>query len=473
MLLKSEEIINTVKPKDVFGQLRTFATNSACIDSRNAVSGAIFFAFKGEFSDGANFIQHAMRNGATCIITDRIPEELEQKISYSPVCVLLVDDVLSAMHKLAILVRSKITAKVICVTGSIGKTTTKEMIGEVLSNFFSVSTSAGNKNNHIGMPLSLLNADPMSNIIVLEIGMNHVGEIRLLTQIAKPDIAIITTVAPAHVGNFESVQQIAEAKAEIFEGMKPEGIAILNQDNEHFPFLVAAAKKCGVKTIVGLGLKEKSPIYIDDYRVEFNKSTFKLICKTSTGVEETKCSVATISYHISYNTIFMFALAKLLRLDLEEVKKHVAKFKGVQGRGNIETISSAGKKITIINDSYNASPESMKSGIQILMALSDQNPDSRIVCVLGDMLELGEFSQKYHEETADHILQHPRITKVFAVGKEMKHLYNKLPKEMQAGIFETSEVAKRPVRDALLDGDIVLFKGSRSLKLELIIEKLF
>jgi len=474
MILKSEEIINCLHPRRVMGNLKTFITNGACIDSRNVVAGSTFFAFCGGNSDGAHFIIHAIKHGAVCIIASYIPEELEQKLSYAQACIIIVDDVLDAMHKLAILARGKITAKVICVTGSIGKTTTKDMIGDVLSHFFSVSTSLGNKNNHIGMPLSILNVNPTNNIVVLEIGMNHLGEIRLLSKIAKPDIAIITTIAPAHVGNFENVEEIAQAKAEIFEGMNPDtGIVILNQDNSFFQYLVNSAKKIGLKTIIGLGLKGKSPIYIDNYTVDFNKSNFTLICKTSTDIEETRCSIASISYHITYNSVFIFAIAKLLRLDINEVKKHVAKFKGVNGRGNIETISSAGRNITIINDCYNASPESMKSGIQILMALSSQNPNSRIICVLGDMLELGKFSCKYHEEIGELLSKNEKITKVFTVGKEVQSLYNKLPQKMQGGYFENADIAKRPIRDSLINQDIILFKGSRGLKLETIIEKIY
>ncbi len=473
MVLTFEEIASVINPSQICGGLKRFAVNKYCIDSRYATQGTVFFAFNGEKNDGHDFIKHAITNGATCIIGTRLPEGLEQKLAYSQCCLMVVEDLLEAMQQMAIFARTKISAKVICVTGSIGKTTTKEIIGNILSNFFNVSVSPGNKNNHIGLPLSLLNVDPKSNLVVLEVGMNHIGEISHLSRIAKPDIAIITTIAPAHIGNFSGLDEVADAKAEIFEGMNDKGIAILNQENEYFMRLAKKAKAAGIKTIIGLGNKEKSPIYMDNYRIEFNRSAFDIVCKSEAGEERINANTLSISHSIAFNSIFIFALAKLLRLDLKEVAVHLKKFKGVDGRGNIEIIKSGMKDITVINDCYNASPDSIKSGIETLIAVKKQGMNKRAICVLGDMAEMGEFSYKYHKEIGEYIAEHDEIDGVIAVGIEMKAMYDALPDAKKIGIYESADVARRPIRDLLQDKDIVIFKASRKMKLETVIEKLF
>lgn len=475
MLLNSEEIIKVLSPVQILGSKKPFITTSACIDSRQVTEGSMFFAFIGENSDGHNFVVHAIRHGAVCTIGTKITSDIEQGLMNNDKgCFILVEDVLLALQKLGALARSKMTSKVVCVTGSLGKTTTKEMIADVLSKFYNVSSSSGNKNNHIGLPLSIINADPKSNITVLELGMNHAGEISVLSKIARPDIAIITTIAPAHVGNFNSVDEIAYAKAEILAGMKPEsGIVIVNQLNEYFPLLLKIAKEQGFKTIVGLGDPQKSPIYIEDYSVSLSQSKYSVVCKANATQEVIRCSIPGISYHAAYNTIFVFAVAKLLKLDLNEVQKHVAKFKGVDGRGNLETIMCGVKKITVINDCYNASPESVKSAIETLVSVAKVEPDKRIVCILGDMLELGKFSQEYHEKLGEFIGEKTLISKVITIGEEMKNCYNKLPENVRVQHFETSDTAKKFIRDFVKDGDIILFKASRRMKFETIIEKLY
>ncbi len=475
MTLTSEEIIKILSPVQILGDKKPFVVTSSCIDSRQVTDGSLFFAFIGENSDGHGFIMHALRNGAVCAIGTKVPSGAEMEFANGKSgCLLIVDDILISMHRLAVLARAKMSAKVICITGSLGKTTTKEMVAEVLSKFYKVSCTNGNKNNHIGLPLSILNADPASNVVVLELGMNHIGEIAVLSKIARPDIAIITTIAPAHIGNFQSVEEIAKAKAEIFVGMKPEsGIAILNQQNEYFPLLVEAAKNKGLKVVIGLGDSEKSPLYIKNYNVLLSQSKYDLVCKTNTGEEIIPCSIPSISYHAAYNTIFIFAVAKLLKLDLNEVQKYVAKFKGVDGRGNIETIMSGEKKITIINDCYNASPESVKSSIETLASLARESPESRIICVLGDMLELGKFSREYHEKLGDFIVERGIISKVITIGKEMEYCKGRLTGDLSCAHFENAESAKRYVRDFVQNDDILLFKSGRKMKLEIIIEKLY
>lgn len=473
MIYSVEEIINAISPIQIIGKPRGLSVSSYSIDSRQCAQDSLFFAFVGEFNDGHDYINHAVTNGAACIIAERSNPDTARIFLNAKSCLLIVNDALEAMHQLAKFARSNMTAKFICVTGSLGKTTTKEMIGDVLSKYFLVTVAEGNKNNHLGLPLTILNANPKSNIIVLEMGMNHSGEISKLTDLARPDIAVITTIAPAHVGNFDSVDQIADAKSEIFEGVdQAKGIVLLNQQNSYFPKLVENAKKSGIKNILGLGLIGKSPIYIDNYKVELGSSRYDLIVSSGENKEIINCSIPSVSYHAAYNTIFVYAISKLLKLDLNEVQKIVSKFKGVEGRGNMETIMCGKKKITIINDCYNASPESTKAAILTINSVKKENPNMRTVCVLGDMLELGKFSKYYHEELANVVIEY-NIQKVFTVGNEMLYLSNKLPENIRGEHFENSESAKRKIKNLLENNDLVLFKASKSVKLNLIIENLY
>lgn len=474
MILTSNEIFKSIENAKFIGFLTNETISSYHIDSRSVLENCAFFAFNGEKVDGHDFIYHAIKNGSKCIIAERLPKNIDPTKLPRNVSIIIVEDIITSIQKVASFARSRMKAKIVCVTGSIGKTTTKEMIGFVLQNFISTYTSPGNKNNHIGMPLSLLNAKEDAKLIILELGMNSSGEISMLSKIAKPDISIITTIAPAHIGRFNSLEDIASAKAEIIDGMNENGILILNQTNSFFKFISKKAKDKGIKTIIGLGDHEKSPIYMDNFQIGFNSSEFDVFIKSSTnGDEIVKTSTMSISHSIAFNSIFIFALAKLLRLDCNEVSKYLKKFKGVDGRGNIEKIKSGKKEIIIINDCYNSSPESVKSGIQTLVALKQKQKNARAICVLGDMLELGDFSYQYHRDLGNEIANMENVDGVICVGSESKILYDALPENKRLGYYENTEIARRPIRDTLQNEDIVLFKASRGIHLETVIEKLF
>lgn len=473
MILKSEDIFLALESDSIYGNLKKFAVDGYHIDSRYITKNSVFFAFEGENSDGHEYIASAITHGATLIIARYLPQDLENKTIGMKFCIILVDDVLVALHKMAILARSKTTAKCICLTGSIGKTTTKEMLSFVLSNFFNTSASFGNKNNHLGLPLSILNTDSNANLMILELGMNHLGEISELSKIARPDISIITTIAPTHIANFKDLNEVAEAKAEIFHGMSSSGIVVLNQDNQYFNFLVKKAQENGLKTIIGVGKKDVSPIFIDNYKVEFGQSNFDLMCNTSQEKECIHVKTLSISYNIAFNSVFLFAIAKLLKLNLSEVSGFVTKFKGVDGRGNIEHLRSGGKDITIINDCYNASPDSVKSSILTLVALKQENKNSRALCVFGDMLELGKFSQQYHEEIGHFMSSISEIDEIHCIGNEIKYTYDVLLDEKKGQYYGDADLFKDFIKNNLKDGDILLIKGSRGMKLERVIDFLY
>ena len=464
---------------DVFGKKQClfssdFSISNVVIDSRNCKNNSLFIAIKGENNDGHKFIESAFENGAVCAICEYIPENLKKNNEYKKYNIILVDNSIKALQDLAIYQRNRLNAKVIGITGNIGKTSVKENIKSVLSGFYKTYATGGNYNNNIGLPLVLANTPIDTEMLILEMGTNHIGEIEFLTKIAKPDIAIITTIVPAHIGNFGSIENIVKAKAEIFKGLSKNGIVILNEENEYFEDLKKIAINEGVieSNIKTIGVKN-SDVFIKNYSFNDNYTTKYDVCIERDNIFH--CEVNGLSYSKAFNTLFAIEIANIFGLDFKKVAEIIKNIQIVNGRGNIENIEYKGKKIKIINDCYNSSPMALKSAIETLgiikTQIEEKQEKNRVVAIIGDMLELGEFSQKYHLQIAEEVLKN-NIDNVILVGEESKIAFDKLKDDFNKFYFNTTDELLKNIDNIIQNEDIILLKASHGLHFEKIIDYL-
>ena len=470
MLYSKDDIITAFKDDELYISTNSITINSITIDSRILTNGGMFFAIKGENNDGHKYIKNAVENGAVCVVCEHLPDDYKS-INASFV---VVKNSIEALTKLAIFQRNRMRAKVIAITGNVGKTSTRANISFVLSQFYKTASTSGNYNNHIGLPLTLANAPTDTEMLVLEMGMNHPGEIAHLTKIAKPDIAIITNIVPVHMEFMKNIDTVARAKAEIFQGMSPNSYAILNEDNNSFGLLKSIAEEHGVKNILSVGTK-KSDVFIDgyefmaDYKTNYKVSICSNTINSNTTYSNIDCTVNGMSYHNAFNTLFVFAVAKILNLDLERVAEAVKQIQIVEGRGNLEDINCGGKSIKIINDAYNSSPVALRDAVVALGNFAGKN-HARSVAILGDMLELGERSEEYHKSILPYILE-SGIDVVITSGKEMKGVFDAL-EGVKKYHFDETKQALASIKNMVKNGDIVLLKASRGMHFEKIIEEL-
>lgn len=424
------------------------------IDSRTISDNDIFVALKGENHNGNLFALKALENGASIVIVDEdidLPQEYKSSV-------IKVPNALNALESLAKYSRNRTNAKIICVTGSVGKTSTKEMLRAAFGGCGSVYASHGNFNNHFGLPLCLANMPQDSDYGVFELGMNHAGEIGALSPIARPDVSIITTVEAVHLEFFDSVEGIARAKAEIFEGMKAGGTAIINNDNPYHEILKAAALGKGLK-IITFGSN--------------NTSDVELVSTKAGAVEANVCGnileyqlSTTGSQHIQ-NSLSVMAALYAASADLKMGASGIAKFSPGRGRGQVLRNEALG--LTVIDETYNAGPASMKMAIENVSKLKTDS--NRIILILGDMKELGQDAVKFHLDLCP-IVQSANIDKVFCVGVLQKNIFDVLPDPLKGGYNTTSEETAKSILSHLKANDIVMVKGSRSMQMEKIVNEI-
>ena len=445
-----------------------FYISNVAIDSREVKQNSVFIAIKGENNDGHNFIQNAINNGAICIICEYIPEVIKTNVINKDINFIVVKNSIDALTKLAIYNRSKIKAKVIAITGNVGKTSTRCLIANTLAHFFKTSSPVKNYNNHIGLPYTIANTPVDAEILVLEMGMNHTGEIEHLTKIARPDIAIITTIVPVHMEFMSNIDTIVQAKAEIFKGLQNDGIVILNKENQYYDKLVEYAKNEGVRNIISIGT-ENGDLFIKKYSFLKNfKTKYKLAIKANSTIKHINCKAYGLDYHNIFNTLFCFAVARIMKLNLSKVAKVISNIKIPEGRGNIEKLSIKKKKITIINDAYNSSPEALKCALKTLSVMSKQYPKKRAVAIIGDMLELGDKSKQYHYDIAQYI-QKIGIQHVITIGQETQVMHDNLINVGQKIHFNNTKELAENIFKIMKNGDIILFKASHGLHFENVI----
>lgn len=421
------------------------------IDSRSIAPGEAFFAIKGDRVDGHDFASIAVANGASLIV---VSEAKLPAMGRLTIPMIVVEDVLAALGKLGVASRERSRAQIVAVTGSVGKTTTKEMLRHVLAPSGKVHAAVASFNNHWGVPLTLARMPEEAQFGVFEIGMNHPDEIRPLVKMVRPHVAIITTIAAAHLGHFRNLEEIAAAKAEIFEGLEPGGAAILNRDNKQFAFLEQRAQEVGVGRIYTFGQHAKADFRLADFEGNAQSST---VWATLSG-ETVEVEIGTPGRHIAENAMAALGACTLVGADLGKAVAALAELRPVKGRGEQHRLGIGEGILTLIDESYNANPASMRAAIALLAA-SEPVASGRRIAVLGDMLEMGEFSAKVHEELAGPILA-AGIEHVWVAGAEMAVLRDALPESVHCEYRSTTEELRDFAVRAVKPGDVVMVKSS-------------
>jgi UDP-N-acetylmuramoyl-tripeptide--D-alanyl-D-alanine ligase len=427
------------------------------IDSRSLAPGDLFIALKGPHFDGHDFLNAAYAAGAAAAMVD----DSTAAAGYRPL--LQVDDTLDSLNSLGIAARQRTAAVVIAVTGSVGKTGVKEALASLLAGQGETGQSAGSFNNHIGVPLSLARLPASARFWVLELGMNHAGELTSLAQLARPDVALITNVEAVHTAYFSGVEDIAEAKAEIFAGLKPGGTAILNRDNPHFPLLAERAQQAGAAAVLGFGADAGADFRLLDYDLGPEYSSVKARFRGRT----LDYRLGLTGRHWVQNSLAILAAIDAAGADVFQAAAAMAELSPAAGRGRRHFIDSGVIQFLLIDESYNASPVSMAATIDVLSAL----PGGRRIAVLGDMLELGGESEKAHRGLAAAIAG-ASVDLVFTAGEMMAALSGALPPERQGAHAGNAKELAPILTAALKSGDVVLVKGSAGSRMGVIVEAL-
>jgi UDP-N-acetylmuramoyl-tripeptide--D-alanyl-D-alanine ligase len=423
--------------------------NGISIDSRTLVKGDAFFAIEGENRDGHDFVEGALKAGAGLAVLER-----EQRDRFPGAPLLIVPDVLEALRDLARAARARMSAKVIAVTGSVGKTSTKEALRLALSAEGETHASIASYNNHWGVPLSLARCPAGAKYAVFEIGMNHAGEITPLTQLVRPHVGIITGIEPVHLEYFGSLEKIADAKAEIFSGVEPGGAVVLNRDNAQYERLATAARAAHIKRIVSFGEHAAADARLIQFSLQADGSTVeaRILGQTVTY------KVGAPGRHLVLNSLAVLAAVSLVGADLALAALALNNLKPASGRGARTMLSVPGGKALLIDESYNANPASMRAAIALLGGASVGKRGRRIA-VLGDMLELGPAGAELHRALADTI-ETAEIDLVFCSGPLMRALWEALPSRARGGYAETAAGLESTVLAAIQAGDAVMVKGS-------------
>ena len=411
------------------------------IDTRTLNRGDVFFAIKGESFDGHRFLQTAFEKGAAAAI---VSEAVEAKG-----ITIQVEDTLAGLQNLAVWARLRWAKPIVAVTGSAGKTTTKDVIAELLGVRFEVGKTAGNLNNDIGLPLSLLRIPGAAEVGVLELGMNHGGEIRFLTSLARPQVGVVTNIGYAHVENFAGIDGIALAKRELIEALGPGGTAVLNADDAR----VLAFGEVHQGTVVTYGFSAAADVRGEDLQLSPEGSEFH--------VRGTKFRSPLLGRHGASNVLAGIAAAQAFGIAAEELPEAVARVRPGKMRGQRERWNG----ITILNDCYNSNPEAAMFMIDVLKS----EPARRRIAVLGEMLELGRWSEEMHEKTGRYAAQ-SKIDVVIGIrGEARKTVEGAVAEGLDpndAHFFEQPESAGSFLREFAAAGDVILFKGSRGTHVE-------
>ncbi|MEL7516984.1 MAG: UDP-N-acetylmuramoyl-tripeptide--D-alanyl-D-alanine ligase [Pseudomonadota bacterium] len=443
-----------------------WAATGVSIDTRTLQAGDVFVALKAA-RDGHDFVAQAFEKGAAAALVTHRPDDVAEDAP-----LLIVDDVQTGLEALGRAARARTAAKVVAITGSVGKTSTKEMLRAILADQGRTHASVASYNNHWGVPLTLARMPRDTEFAVIEIGMNHPGEIAPLARLARPHVVLVTTVAAAHLAAFDDVAGIAVEKASIMEGLEPDGIGVLNADCDTADILTGTAQELGVRYIT-FGLDE----------ADFKASAVTLK-RDATIVEATAqeipllYKVSAAGRHFAINGLGALAAASALGADLALAAQSLGRWRPVDGRGVREVIVldplEPAFSLELIDDSYNANPTSMAAALDVLAAADVVNDVGRVskgrrVAFLGDMKELGGEADKMHEALSS-LPAIQSIDRVHCIGRHMRALYDALPDHRRGVWTETAEEMAPRVASRLDSGDVVLAKGSLSMRLAVIVD---
>ncbi len=433
------------------------------IDSRSLGPGDAFFAIKGEAHDGHDFATAAIKSGAAVLV---VAEGRLPGLGRLTAPMIVVPDVLAALERAGAAARARSRARIIAITGSAGKTSTKEMLRHALSSVGKVHASDKSFNNHWGVPLTLARMPAGCDYAVFEIGMNHAGEIRPLSKLVRPHIAVVTLVAAAHLGHFDSLDDIARAKAEIFEGVAPGGVALINRDDPRAELLARMAKAAGVGTVCGFGEHERATFRLTNLSLHPDHS---LISASVAGMEVT-ARIGAPGRHVVQNALAVLGAAALAGADAEAVAASLAGLGAGPGRGQRHVLRHPEGEITLIDESYNANPASMKAAIELL----DGTPvaeGGRRIAVLGDMLELGGHSTTLMRALAD-LIKATGTDLVLLAGPHMKALADALPADLPRQYRESVDELEPLLIGELRPGDVVMIKSSKGVGFSKLVDAL-
>ena len=471
--MKVKDIVKITNGKILCGDEK-IPCNHFVRDSREVKEGDVYVALKGEKFDGNDFCLDAIDNGAkVCIVSKDITAEENDEIKKSNVTIIQVPNTLKALQEIATYKRMQYNIPVVAVTGSVGKTSTKDLIASVVSQKYNTLKTKGNYNNEIGLPLTILGLTD-EEAMVVEMGMNHFGEIRKLTNIAKPTVAVITNIGTAHIGNLGSRENILKAKLEILEGLQGNTV-VINNDND---LLYKWANENKDKyNIITYGIKNKSKYMATDIKSFEDKSEFKVVCEKNESISDSKQNVSMDSKqdinrvkeeginnqkvivpvggeHFILNSLCAIAVGEYLNVPTEKIISGIANLELTKKRMEVLT-SKAGA--TVINDTYNANYDSMKAAITYLKEIKNK----RKIAVLGDMLELGDYSKELHEKVGEEVDE--SIDILITIGKEAKYIAEK-SKAKQIIDCKDNDEAIEKLKEIQTKNDAILLKASNGMK---------
>ncbi len=408
-----------------------------CQDTRKIKPKDMYIPLVGEVFDGHDFIDEAFKQGASAIITSRHESYPQDKT------VIFVKDTLKALQEMASYLRNNRDVKVVAITGSVGKTSTKDMVASVIATRYKTLKTQGNYNNHIGLPLTMLNYHG-EEVMVLEMGMSHLGEIHLLSQIAKPDYAIITNVGTAHIGSLGSRENILRAKLEIIDGMNEGGKLVVNNDNDLLHEYALTHE------VITFGIENSSSYQAKETVILPHLSTFEYNNQT--------IEVNVPGSHFILNALASIAVGDLLHIPIHQIISGIESFELTKKRMDFVNLNHG---ITLIDGTYNANLDSMLSSIDVLSKY-----ENRKVVILADMLELGEFSEDLHRQVG-HILSEKKIDLVLCVGKESRFIVDSAKRNGIENVyyFQSNQDLIKKIDQFLQPNDVILAKGSQGMHL--------
>ena len=433
--------------------------NKASINSKGIKKNDIFFAIKGKKNDGNKFIGEAFKNKASLVVVNKVQNKFNSKRQIK------VRNTLKFMTEISKIFRQNIDTNIIAITGSCGKTTLKELLGNVLGKISSVSISPKSYNNKFGVPLSLLNLKHSDEFGVLEVGMDKKGEIDNLTNIIKPNVGLITNINYAHAKNFKNIKQIALAKAEIIKNILPNGFVVLNADDSFFKLHKKIAENNNIN-VISFGIKTKKA-NVKLFNIKKVKKTFKIKVKLN---DKFKYFIISNNFQSNiYNILSALSVISIYKDVLKLNEKIFLDFRSPAGRGDHSTIKIGNKKINLIDESYNSNPLSLKSALK-----NYDNIDTkkyRKYLLLGDMMELGSHSKKLHQSIVP-LINETNIDKVFVMGKMVREIFDNIVKVKRGRILENKSGIFELIKKDLNNNDYLMIKASNATGFNSIVNNL-
>ena len=428
-------------------------------DTRTIKEGDCYIGIKGETFDGSKFWEQALENGASTVIVQNVDISSEDKEKWADKNIIKVEDTLEALYSIARYKRSLYDIPVIAITGSVGKTSTKDIVANVVAKKYKTLKTEGNNNNNIGLPFTILRMQD-EEAAVLEMGMNHFGEISLLASIANPNICIITNIGTSHIGNLGSRENILKAKLEILEGSKKRAVIVNNDNDLLHKWYEENKENYNIKTY---SITEKSDVMAKDIKLKENTSEF--ICNLN-GKEE-RITVPVGGEHFVLNSLCAITVGEVLGIEADKIKSGIESFELTKKRMDIFELQNG---VKIINDAYNASLESMRASLKVLSEFKE----NRKIAVLGDMFELGDFAKELHEKVGEEVVKN-KIDILIASGENSKYMVEEAKKGIgkeNVYYLENKEDIESLLQKIVNKGDVILFKASNGMQYYKIAERM-